>query len=121
MMSDKWPNDDRRVNPHTCNSDTCQYHYLTESVIADLKESVIKLLEGQTKMGESIVQLTEAFKMVERIDARLAKLEDLAREKDKEQDVKIDELKGFMYKAMGAIAAAGVAIEAFLRYTGIGG
>lgn len=84
-----------------CTPETCQYHYLTESVISDLKESVIKLLEGQEKMSNTIIQMTEAFKAVDKLDGRLEKLEDNQKLKDEQQDSRIDELRMFMYKAIG--------------------
>jgi len=120
MSKQDWPNTDRRETPHSCNPDTCQYHYLTESVISDLKESVVKLLEGQTKMSETIIQLTEAFKAIEKLDSKLEKLEDLQRTKDAEQDKKIDELRMFTYKAMGAIGVIVTAAGMALKFIGMG-
>lgn len=108
---------DNKDKPNTCNPDTCQYHYLTESVIKDLKESVVQLLEGQTKMSETIIQLTEAFKAIERLDNKLEKLEDEQKKKDEKQDEKIDQVRMFMYKVIGAtgviITAIGFASKFF--------
>jgi len=103
----------------SCNPDTCQYHYLTESIIKDLKRAVEKLMEGQDQMRETVIQLTEAFKAMEKIDNKIGQIEVLQREKDKEQDCKIDELKAFMYKSMGVVAAIGILIGVLLKITGV--
>lgn len=101
---------ERRLQPHTCNPDTCQYHYLTENVIADLKDAVKQLLEGQGEMRDTVIQLVEQQKSFDRLADRLEKLEDLQRDKDEKQDGKIQELRAFMYKAMGAIGVLGLAV-----------
>lgn len=101
-----------------CSPNSCHYHALTESVITDLKEAVHKLMEGQEKMRISLVQMTEAFKAVERLDDRLSKMEDERKEKDKEQDKKIDALRVFMYKATGGITAATGIIVYLTRFIG---
>ena len=102
-----------------CSPQTCQYHVLTESVIGDLKKAVEKLMEGQDQMRETVIHLTEAFKAMERINHRMEQMEDLQRDKDKEQDGKIDELKAFMYKSMGVIASIGVLGGVFLHAMGV--
>lgn len=108
--------EDRRTEG--CHPTTCHYHALTESVVSDLKEAVHKLMEGQEKMRESLIQMTEAFKAVERLDGRLSKLEENQGRKDREQDKKIDGLRAFMYKAVGG-ASVGAGIIAYLsRYLG---
>ena len=111
---------EKRREDIDCTPQTCQYHVLTESVIADLKQAVEKLMEGQDQMKETVIHLTEAFKAMERIDARMEKLEDLQRVKDQIQDAKLDEVKGFMYKAMGALAAIGALGGVVLKYFGVG-
>jgi len=110
--------DDRRISPHSCNPTTCQYHYLTEHVVSDLKVAVEKLLEGQIQMKETVIQLSENMKAFERIEQRLEKLEDWQIQRDKEQDQKIQELRAFMYKAMGAISAVGVIASFALKFLG---
>jgi len=92
---------------------------LTESVIKDLKRAVEKLMEGQDQMRETVIHLTEAFKAMERINHRMEQMEDLQREKDKEQDTKIDELKAFMYKSIGLVASLGVLGGVVLKMVGI--
>ena len=92
-----------------------QYRYLTATVVKDLKESIVKLLESQTEMGKSIAQLTEAFKMVDRLDARLIRLEELDRSRDKEQDQKISEVRAYMYKLTGALMVAGAVVDIAAR------
>lgn len=96
------------MNEYGCSPDTCQYHKLTESVITDLKGAVEKLLEGQDQMKETVIKLTENMKSFERIDERIVRLEELQRERDKEQDIKIQELRAFMYKMAGALTVIGV-------------
>jgi len=90
----------------SCSPETCQYHDLTESVITDLKEAVHKLMEGQDMMRGSLIQMTEAFKAVERLEDSLRKLEEEVRFANRGQDKKIDSIRVFMYKAIGAASAA---------------
>lgn len=104
---------------YTCNPETCQYHALTESVITDLKDAVKKLTEGQEQMNKTVVQLTEAFKWMDRIDRRVEKVEDLQRAKDREQDHEIGEVKGFMYRAGGVAVGASVALPYLLKMIGL--
>jgi hypothetical protein len=85
----------------SCNPSTCQYHALTEAVVEDLKDAVHRLMEGQDQMKETVIKLVEAFKYMERLDAKIDKLEELHREKERDQDCEIKELKAFMYKIMG--------------------
>lgn len=102
--------DRRKANiEDMCLPSTCQYHALTDAVITDLKEAVHKLMESQEKMRETVITMTEAFKAVERLDARLEKMEDEQKSRDKDQDKKIDQLRAFMYKVSGgAIAVCGM-------------
>lgn len=102
-----------------CNPQECKYHMLTDSVINDLREAVNKLTEGQDQMRETVIQLTEAFKLMGRVDQRVDKLEDLQREKDKDQDAKIQELRGFMYKAVGIAIGASGALGYLLQFLGM--
>lgn len=111
--------DENEKRVHGCDSDTCQYHVLTESIIKDLRDAVGKLMDGQEQMRETVIHLTEAFKAMEKIDKRILRMEDLARDVNKGQDAKIDELRAFMYKSMGAITVLTVAGSALLRYLGI--
>ena len=101
-----------------CSPSTCMHNALTEAVITDLKEAVHKLMEGQEKMRESLIVMTEAFKAVERLDTRITKLEDEQKYKDREQDKKIDSLRAFMYKVSGGGAAAAGIIAYLSRYLG---
>jgi hypothetical protein len=109
MEEEKGVSVDKIVIPE-CNSSTCQYHALTESVVRDLKVAVQRTVEGQDQLKETVIHLTEAFKAMDRIDKRMEKLEDSMALKDKEQDQKIDELRIFMYKALGSIATVMAAI-----------
>lgn len=102
-----------------CNANTCQYHALTEGVVKDLRIAVQRIMEGQEQMRDTVIQLTEAFKAMERIDKWIDKHEDTARLKDAEQDKKIDDLRVFMYKAIGAIAALGVALSFIMKLIGM--
>lgn len=102
--------EDRRKDPSSCNPSTCQYHYFTERVISDLKNAVEQLLEGQRAMSDTIVKLTENVKAIEKLDVRLEKLEDLQRNREKEQLEKLDEVRRFMWKVAGAISVIAPAI-----------
>ena len=102
-----------------CNSESCQYHALTESVISDLKAAVQKLTESQEQMKETVIQLAEAFKAMERLNKRIDKLENTLVEKNKEQDKKVDELRIFMYKALGAGMAIMGALSIALKFAGV--
>ena len=99
-----------------CNASTCQYHTLTENVIRDLKEAVQSTVEGQQQLRETVIHLTEAFKAMERIDKRMEKMEDATVLRDKEQDQKIDELRIFMYKALGVLAAIGTGLGVVMQF-----
>lgn len=105
---------------HECTPQTCSYHLLTENIIKDMKSAVDKLIEGQDSMRETVIHLTDAFKTMDRIESRLEKLEELQRETDKEQDQKIQELRGFMYKLMGVAAGAGAVMGVLLKFIGLG-
>lgn len=105
----------RRVNDIICESDTCQYHNATDVVINDLRGAVHKILEGQTEMRDTVIKLTEAMKGIDRLDRNMEKLQERWEEKDKAQDLKIDELKAFMYKTMGGVAVVSLVVGYFLR------
>jgi hypothetical protein len=109
LMWEPGHEDRRRVVPFTCNPDTCQYHYLTQAVITDLKDAVSKILEGQAQMRDTVISLVETVKGFDRIDARIEKMEQKARDEKVEQDIRIDELRVFMYKAIGVISVLAVA------------
>lgn len=101
-----------------CNASTCQYHTLTEGIVKDLRIAVQRIIDGQDQMKETVIHLTGAFKAMERIDNRMDKADTLFAEKNKEQDNKIDELRIFMYKAMGVVTAIGVASPIILKFIG---
>ena len=95
----------------------CQYHMMTEGSVDDLKEAVRNLTETQMQMRGTLAQLGEVFKAVERVEKRMDKLESQHSErvekcemkhekKELEQDTKIDEVRIFMYKAIGVGALA---------------
>ncbi len=85
----------------SCAPDTCQYHILTESIIHDLKDATEKLMQGQNELSKSVTQLVEGFKFMDKLDGKVDRLESEMKEKDDRQDIKIDKLKGFMYKVTG--------------------
>lgn len=106
---------------------TCQYHNVNESVIHDLRDAVKQLVESHQEMRVSVMQLTEALKSMERIERKIDKLEEehredldkmwrMHREKDKEQDTKIEELKAFVYKISGAAVGAGGVIGFLMKF-----
>lgn len=124
-----------------CTSEKCVYHDINETVIEDLKNAVKVLLDGQQDLKLSVIQLTEAFKSMDRIEskvdkleevfslrlnrveddmkAKLDKLEDRQKELDKEQDAKIGEVRGFMYKVSGALAVLTAIAPILLKFVGI--
>ncbi len=119
-------------NENTCNPTTCQYHALTEAVVEDLKDAVHRLMEGQDQMKETVIKLAEAFKYMEKVEVKVDRLEERLRETDREhakivaeknekQDIEIDKIKVFMYKAMGAGALALIGLNYFLSTVVKGG
>ena len=95
----------------------CQYHLMTEGSVEDLKAAVKNLTETQVHMRETLMQLAEVFRAVERLEKRMDKLEiqkeemvarceHRAEKRNTEQDSKIDEVRVFMYKAIGVGALA---------------
>jgi hypothetical protein len=107
--------EDKR-NTNECSPQTCQYHVLTESVISDLKDAVQKLMEGQEQMRTTLIQLAESFRSIERLEARVGKMEDMVLQKDKDQDKKIEELRAFMYKVTGVVTVALAIVPAIIGY-----
>ena len=93
--------EDRRMNPHTCDSSTCQYHWLTENLIKEMKDAIVEIKEGQVEMRMTIVQLTQNVKEFDRIERRIDKLEEEQKKIDDKQDDKIDKNSIFQYKMIG--------------------
>ena len=89
-----------------CDPKSCQYHQLTDRVMEDLRDAVSKITESQMQVKESMASLIEGFKAMDRLEKRQEKQEELQRAKDQEQDLKIDQLRIFMYKALGVAALA---------------
>jgi len=109
--------EERRVTERraiSCAPDGCQYHLLTENVINDLKNATEKLMEGQDHLRETVTQLVEGIKFMDKLDQKVDRLESEMKTKDDRQDEKIDGLKGFMYKisgiAVGASAIIGILV-----------
>lgn len=98
-----------------CGNESCLYHVLTDSVIHDLKEAVKRIMEGQDQMKETVIQLAEAFKSMERLDRKIDKIEELQRSKNESTDRELSSLKGTLYKAGGAVAALMVLGEVAIR------
>lgn len=93
------------INNCVTNNEVCNYHNANDSVIGDMKEAVKALVAGQVEMRLSITQLVEAFKSMDRLEAKIDKLEARQIINDKDQDEKIQELRNFMYKCLGAGSA----------------
>lgn len=89
-----------------CEPKSCQYHQLTDRVMEDLRDAVGKITESQMQVKESMASLIEGFKAMDRLERKQEKQEELQRTKDQEQDLKIDQLRIFMYKALGVAALA---------------
>lgn len=95
----------------------CQYHMMTEGSVGDLKAAVKNLTDTQVQMRETLMQLSEVFRAVERLEKRMDKLEiqrdgivekceKKHEDRWKEQEGKLDEVRIFMYKAIGVGALA---------------
>jgi len=108
------------MSDNKCNPDICQYHALTDAIINDLRSAVHKLAEGQEQMRDTVVQLTEAFKSMDRIERKLEKMEDIHREDLAESNKKVGELRAFMYKVSGAAAVIAAVLPHVLKILGIG-
>lgn len=102
----------------TCGSSTCNYHNLNDAIISDLREAVKALVVGQVDMKLSVTQLVEAFKSMDRLEIKIDKLESTQAERNEKQDIKIDELRVFMYKCLGAGAAIMAVGGLLLRFIG---
>jgi hypothetical protein len=106
-----------RVDNETERRSFCQYHLMTEGSVEDLKAAVKNLTETQVHMRETLMQLSEVFRAVERLEKRMDRLEiqrdgivekceRKGEERNREQDEKLDEVRAFMYKAIGVGALA---------------
>jgi len=91
--------------------DICLYHELTDSVIKDLKEALKSLADGQMQMRETLVKLTEAFKLMERLDRRIDSVEQRVKESEEE----VSDLKVAVYKAGAIVGALMVIIQIGLK------
>lgn len=88
-------------------------------VISDMRDSIKKLLDGQEALTLSVVKMAEAFKSMDRFENRIESMEKDQKEKDREQDDKIAELRAFMYKAGGIWAGLMVAGSILMRFIGV--
>lgn len=88
-------------------------------VIDDLRDSVKKLLDGQEQLTLTVVKMAEAFKNMDKFEDRVERLEARQEVKDKEQDIKIEELRAFMYKAGGVWAALMIIGTVLLKFIGV--
>lgn len=100
-------------------TDICQYHTNDHAVISDLRDAVKIIIEGQQDMRASLIQLTEAFKNMERIELRLEKIEDRRRSDREKRDNEIAELKTFMNRAMGWAAAIALIGGILIKFLGV--
>lgn len=98
-----------------CNAEECQYHQLTGAAIQDMRETVKALVEGQQQMRDNLIQLTEAFKQMDRLERRVDKMEERGEKDNKEQDVSIRKLENNFYKAAGGIGAVLVVAQILLK------
>lgn len=99
--------------------DICQYHLQDHSNIGDLKDAVKVIIDGQHGMRGDLLKLTEAFKNMDRLEIRLDKMEEERVRQGEKRDKEIEELKSFMNKALGWLAAA-VAIGSIgLKFIGV--
>jgi len=96
----------------------CASHMHSEASIQELKIIVSKLSDGMIQVRESMVQLTEAFKALGKVDARLDKLEEIHNRDSEANRKRLSDLEGNVYKAGAVIAALLLAIEIGFRILG---
>jgi uncharacterized coiled-coil protein SlyX len=111
-MEDRRVNDDRRLE------NLCASHMHNEASIQELKIIVVRLSDGMAQVRESMVQLTEAFKALGKVDARLDKLEETHNRDAEDNRRRLSTLEGNVYKAGAIIAALLLAIEIGFRILG---
>jgi len=87
-----------------CDSETCASHLYIVEAVKELKEMNGLLLKGQNQLKMTTVKLIESMKNVERLHTKIDKLEEHQEIKDREQDIKIDNLRIFTWKMVGAIS-----------------
>lgn len=97
----------------------CQYHMSDHAIIGDLKESVKVIIDGQSDLQMSVIQLAEAFKNMDRIEDRLEKIEIERRRQGERRDAEIKELRAFMNRSLGWAAAAVMAVGVAVKLSGL--
>jgi uncharacterized coiled-coil protein SlyX len=107
--------EDRRVTEDRRLENLCASHVHNEASINELKVIVSKLSDGMIQVRESMVQLTEAFKALGKVDARLDKLEDVHNKDAEENRKRLSDLEANVYKAGAVIAGVLLAIEIGFR------
>ncbi len=85
----------------TCDSDKCASHLYIVEAVKELKEMNSLLLRGQNQLERTTIKLVESMKSVDRLYAKVDKLETHQEDVDKAQDIKIDKLRTFMWKTVG--------------------
>jgi uncharacterized coiled-coil protein SlyX len=117
-----WESEDRRVseNPgRRLEVDYCASHVHNEQSIAELKTIVSKLNDGMGQVREGMIQLTEAFKALGKVDARLDKLEEIHNRDSERNRERLERLESNVYKAGALIAAILLVIELGFRLWGV--
>jgi uncharacterized coiled-coil protein SlyX len=92
----------------------CAWHPHNEALIAEIREAMKEQTSTVGELRIAVVKLTENMRAVEKLDARLDKMEMALSERDKRQDSDIEQLKQFMWKATGILAVISVALPILL-------
>jgi hypothetical protein len=100
-------------------NEICQYHMADHGTITDLKESVKTIVDSQMAVKSGLASLTEAFKSMDRLEARLEKMEVERLRQGELRDLEIKELRAFMNRSLGWAAAGILGLGIVLRLVGM--
>ena len=99
--------------------DVCQYHMADHETIGDLKQALAMMVSSQQEVKETLIQLVESFKNMDKIEKRIDKIEDSREKQGERRDKEIKELRAFMNRSLGWAAAAVMALGIGLRVVGM--
>ena len=91
-----------------CGSDNCDVHLFMIETVKELKAGYLALLQSHSDLKEVVVKLTENMGETRRIYQRLDKILEDAKEREENQDKKIEENKKYIDRAIGGIIIANV-------------
>ena len=96
------------VGSKDCGSDNCDVHLFMIETVKELKAGYLALLRSHSDLKEVVVKLTENMGETRRIYQRLDKILEDAKEREENQDEKIEESKKYIDRAIGGIIIANV-------------